>query len=318
MRATTVITPLVVSREGNTGPYITVSTDQLDSVLEALRAQDVPVQVEKDAVLLKYNYSLSVVNLGLGADVPRIQGILDQVAAKLRAARAARNGVVAMTQELLVRCDPGELPVLMERMESKPPDGWKRLVGAEDDLGTSRILARSICFTKKIETIGREVAVWLRGHEPNELSLWNLISLHTEALATEQYQDAVADFRKTFIEPSVDGFNVRVFSYWMPFEPPLEHLLSYDAMNRLTGFSSTVNRNNLSPRDIYRWRGIVSRIHLDDTVLSSELLSTWLEDQGWPPEPRERLVSEYDCGRDLLTVFEDERIADEDHRRSRR
>src|SRR3954454_8641371 len=62
MRTSAVHEPLVVSTDGTAGPYITVTPDQLEPVLQALRAHEVPVEVDEDAVLLGGMPALSLIN----------------------------------------------------------------------------------------------------------------------------------------------------------------------------------------------------------------------------------------------------------------
>jgi hypothetical protein len=52
MRSTIADASLVVSTDGIAGPYITVTTDQLKPVVQAIQAQGIALEVDDDAVML--------------------------------------------------------------------------------------------------------------------------------------------------------------------------------------------------------------------------------------------------------------------------
>ncbi|MGZ3356307.1 MAG: hypothetical protein ACXVBO_15820, partial [Isosphaeraceae bacterium] len=74
---------LTVSADGTAGPYVVATSEQLGPVAEALRAEGVRFQVDQEAVLLNGAPALAVIDLGMGADVTRVQGVLDRVATEL-------------------------------------------------------------------------------------------------------------------------------------------------------------------------------------------------------------------------------------------
>ena len=49
MRSSIADAPLVVSTDGTAGPYITVMTDQLKPVVQALQAQGIALEVDDNA-----------------------------------------------------------------------------------------------------------------------------------------------------------------------------------------------------------------------------------------------------------------------------
>jgi hypothetical protein len=78
MNDTTTGERLVVSDEGDGGPYIIVPLDQLADVCRVLDASKVLYSVDEEAVSLEGEPLLSVINLGRGVDVAAVQRALDQ------------------------------------------------------------------------------------------------------------------------------------------------------------------------------------------------------------------------------------------------
>jgi hypothetical protein len=210
---------------------------------------------------------------------------------------------------LIVKGDPSQIQELTRRIEAGLGGGWSRRGDIEDRLRRARVPGVvGCCFSKTVASVGREVAVWLGPRSPGELSVSSILPLEgREALRAEQYSQILADLRETLIEPLTHGLTVRVLTYWTATEITLEEILSFEAMNRLHSFSMAADKAALQPLDWRRWDAFIVRTHLDDTVVSPDLLSTWLEDEGWPEEQRSRLVSEYQRGRRLLSVYDEER-----------
>ena len=69
--------PLVVSTDGNTGPYIMVPVKQIDDVRRLLDAHDIRYWVDDDAISLDGKPEVTVVNLGGRSDANAVQKILD-------------------------------------------------------------------------------------------------------------------------------------------------------------------------------------------------------------------------------------------------
>jgi hypothetical protein len=302
---------LVVSTDGVAGPYITVTSDQLEPVQQALNAQTVPFQVDEDAVLLAGRSALRVINLGGGADVRRVQELLDRLNADLVSRPPSRQRFATTQQGLIVKGAPPEIQELLRRIEAGPVGGWSRRGDIEDRLRKARASEPPTwCFSKAVAPVGREVTAWLSARGPRELSVSTVLPLHElEALGPEQFDQALADFRDTLIAPLTNGLTTRVLMYRTVSETTLEETLSFEAMSRLHSFSEAADRTSLQPLDWRRWDLFLVRSHLDDTVVPLDLLGTWLEDEGWPVEQRRRLVSDYERGRRLLSVYDEERAA---------
>jgi hypothetical protein len=59
--------PLVVSADGDTGPYIIVPVQQVDAVRTLLDSDDVHYWVDESAISLNGKPELTIINLGRGA-----------------------------------------------------------------------------------------------------------------------------------------------------------------------------------------------------------------------------------------------------------
>ena len=68
---------VVVHIEGTGGPYIMVPLDQVANIEDILRDNGVSFWVDSDAISLDGKPAISVINLGRGADVARVQDLLD-------------------------------------------------------------------------------------------------------------------------------------------------------------------------------------------------------------------------------------------------
>jgi hypothetical protein len=308
MRSTLADAPLVVSTDGTAGPYVRVTVDQLGPVAECLRAQGIAIRVGDDAVMIDGRPALAVIDLVHAADVERVQSILDRLAADWRGAQAGRKSPPASRDELILKVPPSASAELTRRIEDAPAPGWGRRSEIE---ARSRKLragrAGAYCFSRDFEP--GPVAVWLEPRGAGEFFVSSIIPLRSrEPLSVEQYNRVLDDFEKTVIDPLLRGLNGHIFRYPTPTGPTLEDVLSPDSARLLEDFSATANKERLHPLDVRRWTAFVARTHLEDVVFDTSMLSDWLEARGWPESQRARLVDDYERGRSLLTVYDEERV----------
>lgn len=71
--------PVTVHSEGESGPYIMVVMDQLETVRKLLDQNRIRYWVDEDAISLDGKPEITFINLGKGSDPGRVQQILDQV-----------------------------------------------------------------------------------------------------------------------------------------------------------------------------------------------------------------------------------------------
>jgi len=308
MRSSLADASLVVSTDGTAGPYITVTTDQLEPVVQALRAQGITVDIDDDAVMLDGRRALAVIDLGHGADVEKVKGILDNLAATWRGTQAEIKPTPALQNELVLKFPPSVSDELKRRIETSPPPGWAHRLEIEERMRKRRAArVGAYCFSKEFDPTPGEVAVWLRTRGVGEFHVSTIIPFNGRtALSVEQYNRVLDDFEKTFIEPLMRGLKSRVFKYKSSTEPTLEDLLSTDSMRLLRNFSATANKGLPHPLDIQKWHVFIARTHLENVVLDTSLLSDWLEGEGWPESQRLTLIDHYEIGRSLLTVYDEE------------
>jgi len=308
MRSTPVDAPLYVSTDGTSGPYITVTTEQLAPVVNALRAEHVFFQINEDVVMMDGRPELSVIDLGHGADTEKVQSILNRLSTQWQNDQAELSQAPATHNELIVKCAPPELKELIQRIESAPPDGWVRRGEIEKRMQKLRAeKVDAFCFSKDYESLQKEVAVWLRTRGAGELHVSTVIALRShENLSVDQYNEVLADFENSFIEPLMRGLKGHVFHYAAPADPTLEDVLSVDSLQRLRAFSRLANKRMLHPLDLQRWKGFIAQTHLENTVLSTLLLADWLAAEGWSEDQRAWLIDSYESGRSLLSVYDEE------------
>ena len=156
MRSTLADAPLVVSTDGTAGPYITVTTDQLGPVVEALKAQGIPNQVDDDAVMIDGRPALAVIDLGQDADVERVQTILDQLTAESRGVRPEPGLPPASHNELILKFPPSVASVLVRRIEATPPLGWKRRTEIEARMRKSAPPERTLTASRRMLNLPQE------------------------------------------------------------------------------------------------------------------------------------------------------------------
>lgn len=300
-----------MSTDGSAGPYVIVTPEQLRPVMEALRADGIRFQVDDEAVLLNGAQALAVIELGRGADVGRVQGVLDRVAADLKG-KGRRRRRLATQKMLVVWGDPGPMQQLRTRLDGEAVGGWARQRDIETRLRTTlpeRTLA--YCFSKRVPAINRQVAVLMQGRgkgNGEELSVSGVVPLEgRQALDRDQHDKVITDIHASLIEPLSRDLGVRVLPYDAHVGSALEEALSSEALTRLLEFSAVANKSNLHSLDMQRWSAFIRQAHHDEAVIDPTLLATWLVEDGFPSRNSELLVQEYESGRRILSEYDEER-----------
>ena len=167
MRSTLADAPLAVSTDGSVGPYIIVTTEQKERVVEVLRAQGVHFETDDDAVMLDGRPALSVVDLGHDADVERVQRILDGLVSELPGRRGRPEPAQATQNELIVRFSASDSSEVFRRLDSCASG---RLDAKPRDRGAD---ARNGAPQKRVHTASprtllRRWGTWRSGWSPAE------------------------------------------------------------------------------------------------------------------------------------------------------
>lgn len=311
MATSTADAPLTVSTDGTAGPYVVVTSEQLGPVIEALRAEGVRFQVDQEAVLLNGAPALAVIDLGTGADVTRVQGVLDRVGPELQR-KGWRGRHTPTRKELIIRGDAAAMRELQRRFEAGPHGGWDRRTEVEDRF-RRRLPPHTVafCFSKMVPAVSRPVAALLQGRGPGmreDLHLSGIVPLTGRGpLDLAQHEQVVTDFAETFVKPLARGLGVRVLDRSVSAQPSLEDVLSTEAMARLRDFAAPAGKEILYELDLRRWAGFIGQTHLDDTIVDPDMLDAWLADEGFQTSQRETLIREFESGRRLLSAYDDER-----------
>ncbi len=128
-----------------------------------------------------------------------------------------------------------------------------------------------------------------------------------EPLRPEQHDQVMTDVQASLIKPLTRELGVRMLDYRVHVGPVLEDVLSPEGIRKRHAFSAVANKGNLHPLDIRRWAEFIAQTHTDDAVVSRDLLASWLEDDGFGPAQRDRLLADYESGRRTLSAYDEER-----------
>jgi hypothetical protein len=70
---------LLVSTDGDAGPYLMVPLQQVPDIRIVLQGRQIPYSVDRDAIQLDGHPVIAVINFGRGADPRHLQEVLDEV-----------------------------------------------------------------------------------------------------------------------------------------------------------------------------------------------------------------------------------------------
>jgi hypothetical protein len=303
--------PLKVSTDGTAGPYVIVTPEQIGHVVAAFREAGIDFHVDEDAVLSGGTPALAVIDLGSGADVERVQAVLDDVAAVLRD-RGRRRRRSPTREELVVRGPLRAMHELMQGLDVDRVEDWTRQREIEARFRKSLPPRTSgFCFSKRVPAVGRQVAVLFRSRSPvnpEELFVSGVVPLEgRDALGPKDHGEVISDVRGTLIERVARDLPVRILVYRVHVGPALEDSLSPEALARLWTFSETANKAILHALDLKRWAEFIKQAHIDDCVIDSAMLAAWLTEEGFEGDQRDLLVQEYESGRRVLRAYDEER-----------
>jgi hypothetical protein len=302
--------PLKVSTDGAAGPYVIVTPEQLGHVVTAFRMHGIDFHVDEDAVLSGGTPALAIIELTGGAHVQRAQAVLDRVATELQA--NVKHGRRSPTrEELVVRGPLHAIHELTQHLDMDRVEDWTRQREIEARFKKSLPpQASGFCFSKRVPAVGRQVAVLLRsrnGVNPEELFVSGVVPLEgRDAFSLADHDAVIQDVRHTLIEPAARALPVHVLGYRVHVGPALEDYLSPDALARLRTFSETANKTTLTALDLKLWSSFIKQAHVDDVVIDSPMLATWLADEGFQEDQQNVLMREYESGRRLLQAYDEE------------
>jgi hypothetical protein len=209
------------------------------------------------------------------------------------------------TNELAIRGERTDLEHFLARVEALLHDGWKRDRQAEERRGRNGAPGPwAYCFSCTAKVDRPAAGLWVQARGPNDLSVSIVVPLEKQELNAEEYNRLLAEFEREFLGPAAAETGVK--TEVVQHRPSLEHELSPEVVRLLQAFSVSANRACLTPADHRRWNTFLVRAHQDESLFDPALLDDWLQQQGWPENTRCQLVGEYEAGRSLLSVYEEE------------
>jgi hypothetical protein len=88
-------------------------------------------------------------------------------------------------------------------------------------------------------------------------------------------------------------------------ENELKNRVGDEAVSHLKSYSALANRSATHPFDEERWHTFLISVHKSGGLLPSEVLRTWLVEEGhWMPGQASDLIVRYESGLDLLRAYD--------------
>jgi hypothetical protein len=210
-----------------------------------------------------------------------------------------------LTNELIMRGEQANLQRLLERVESRLRDGWKRDREVEERAALRGVPGWwAYCFKCTARADRPAVCFFIHARSSNELSVSDVIALQHPRLSVEESHRVLVEFEREFLGPA--AAEVGVETEVVQHRLTVEHDLSWDGVRLLRAFSDAANRNGLKPIDRRRWNAFLVRVHQDESIVDPALLDEWLQEHGWHEDTRCQLLAEYELSRSLLLVYDEE------------
>ncbi len=206
-------------------------------------------------------------------------------------------------RELNAYGEPGGLQSMMVKIESALCDGWHR-----DCEGEAR--ARPLCsegqvcffFVRRAAAESPEIALAMT-QEGRRLTIANIFPGEVGEISCEQYNSILTEFYLKFLHPASleTGVTIEVSSD----ERSLESEYGWRGVTLLKRFSGCANKSCTHPADQRRWMDFLIYLHhRPNRNYSFGLLAKWLIEDGWTPDKKDRLISEFEFGLDLLSAYD--------------
>jgi hypothetical protein len=209
------------------------------------------------------------------------------------------------SKELVIRGKRSDLERMLDRVEARLGEGWKRDREAENRLGQAGVRGPwDVCFSCTAKGDRPAAGLWVHPRGLDELSVSNVVPRDRQQLSEDENNRLLAEFEREFLRPvaSEVGVETEVVEHRLT----LEEDLSAEAVRLLRAFSASANRAGLHPNDRRRWNAFLVRAHQDESFFDPALLDEWLQQEGWPEATRSQLVEEYEAARSLLVVYDEE------------
>ena len=205
-------------------------------------------------------------------------------------------------QDLTISGEPDDLQMLRTEL-LRSPNGWVPF--EQNDEWTSRPSSRSqvrpfIAINVPERSHLRPATLFLLLKEGGQSAYVGNIVPDSEFLSPEEYNAILKSFLEECIQPYEDHYHLKcLFSQEFIF---MQDLLSEPNQALLRDFVHQANKSAGAshPNDYERWITFIGASVRAGERLRTDLLTMWLEEQGFPPYIASDLVQQYNFGFDLI------------------
>ncbi len=209
-------------------------------------------------------------------------------------------------REMITRGEPTQVSAMMDEIERRLPEGWKRDREYEVSYREREASSRRIYVFKSEGIDGLPaVTVFLPEREPGTEFGSIVFPPGMSRLSSEPNNAVIERFFTEFARPCAGATGASVELTPDRFDE--RHWLSEAAVEKLHLFNRLANKGlgGALPADHERWIDFVVTAHRDRTDLPAHMLRNWLvEDGGWDFDDADRLAGKYSFGNEVLSYVE--------------
>ncbi len=213
------------------------------------------------------------------------------------------QGIAKVFRDLTVYGDPEVLDPLIPAIESRLADGWSRDRESEQRLGGGGGQSRFFLFARSASAERPAVALAMCA-EGRRLSVTNVMPGDPGRLSCAQYNSILVEFYLKFLQPATAEAGLPI--ELSPDERSFEREYGREGTRLLKRFSVLANKSITHPADQRRWMDFLIHLHhhRPNRDYGFGLLAKWLIEDGWSADKTDRLISECEFARDLLSVYD--------------
>jgi hypothetical protein len=212
------------------------------------------------------------------------------------------RGIAKVFRDLTVYGAPEVLDALIPAIESQLADGWSRDRESEQRLGGDGGQSRFFLFACRASAERPAVALAMCA-EGRRLSVTNVVPDDYDRLSCAQYNSILVEFYLKFLHPAAAEAGLPI--ELSPDERSLEGEYGWRGVKLLKRFSVLANKSITHPADQRRWMDFLIYLHhRPNRDYGFGLLAKWLIEDGWSADKTDRLISECEFARDLLSAYD--------------
>ncbi len=211
------------------------------------------------------------------------------------------RGIAKVFRDLTVYGDPEVLDALIPGIESRLADGWSRDHECEQRLRGDR--SQRFFFFACCASAARPAVKLAMCADGRRLSVTNIVPDDGELFCAE-YNSILIEFYLKFLQPAASEAGLPI--ELSPDERSFEREYGWQAVKLLERFSVLANKSITHPADQRRWMDFLIHLHhhRPNRDYGFGLLAKWLIEDGWSADKTDRLISECEFARDLLSVYD--------------